>query len=227
MKKTDPVHWYSTPIHVIDFEGSRKTGVLEYGVTTLHNGEIQSTHTRLCASKGEIPDTDIRQHGIEETDLKGTQPFDAEWNLFNQFRQSGIFCAHAARVEHLFLKNTWPHPAAAPAWLETEKTINNWGPWIDTLELYRTIFPDAKSHKLMELINLFSLDSELNKHTKEHCPQTRKRPHCALFDSLASALLLLKLGNTPGFEELTTQWLLQYSAASSEARQATQQRELF
>ena len=227
MKKTGPVHWNTTPIHVIDFEGSRKTGVLEYGVTTLLNGEIQSTHTRLCASDGKIPDGDIRQHGIEETDLKGTQPFDLEWDLFNQFRQSGIFCAHAARVEHQFLKNTWPHPIAAPAWLEAGKTVNNWGPWIDTLELYRAIFPDSESHKLMELINTFSLNTDLEELAKKYCPQARHRPHCALFDSLASALLLLKLGRTPKFEALTIQWLLQHSAASSEARQATQQRELF
>lgn len=78
----------------------------------------------------------------------------------------------------------------------------------------------------MDIISLFSLNSDLEKLSKEHCPKTRKRAHCALFDSLASALLLLKLGNTPGFEELTTQWLLQHSAASNEARQATQQREL-
>ncbi len=159
--------------------------------------------------------------------LKGTQPFDKKWDLFNQLRQSGIFCAHAARVEHQFLKNTWPHPSAAPAWLEPNQKVNNWGPWIDTLELYRSIYPDIESHKLMNLIERFSLHTDLKRLTEKHCPPTRQRPHCALFDALASALLLISLGNTPGFENLTAQWLLGHSAASLNAHQATQQRELF
>ena len=35
-----------TPIHVIDFEGSRQSGIVEYGVVTLHGAEIVAAHTR-------------------------------------------------------------------------------------------------------------------------------------------------------------------------------------
>jgi DNA polymerase-3 subunit epsilon len=226
-EKLSLVYWNTTPIHVIDFEGSRTTGILEYGVVTLHNGTIQSTHTRLCASKGDIPAREMRQHGIAETALKGLQPFDIEWVLFNNLRQSGILCAHAARVEHQFLKNTWPHPCSAPHWLEAHESVNDWGPWVDTLQLYRLVYPNLKSHKLMDLIHAFSLASELKKLTKTYCPQTRQHPHCALFDALASALLLIALSKAPGFDALTADWLLEHSAASRGARADARQRKLF
>lgn len=220
------MHWNTIPIHVIDFEGSRETGVLEYGIVTLQQGQIQCAHTQLCLPKSAIPDRDTQQHGLKESALKNAEPFENKWDLFNQIRKTGIFCAHSANVEHRFLKNTWPHPSSVPAWPEGNQTTNHWGPWIDTLELYRRIYPGLASYKLMDLVQTFSLEADLNQLAEQHCPKIRKRPHCALFDALASAKLLLQLAHTPGFEMLTAAWLIEYSAASSEAQESTRQQEL-
>jgi DNA polymerase-3 subunit epsilon len=39
--------WTEHPIHFLDFEGSRASGVLEYGVAVLQCGAILETHTRV------------------------------------------------------------------------------------------------------------------------------------------------------------------------------------
>ena len=54
----------NTTIHVIDFEGSRASGIIEYGLVTLLGQSIESTATRICSPSGPLSDTDISTHGI-------------------------------------------------------------------------------------------------------------------------------------------------------------------
>ena len=89
----------TTAIHVIDFEGSRQSGIVEYGVVTLHGAEIVATHTRLCAPIGTISDRDRQQHGISEEAASAQARFDAEWGFFAELRESGPLCAHNAALE--------------------------------------------------------------------------------------------------------------------------------
>ena len=42
------------PIFAVDFEGSAKIGVVEYGVAEIRGGEIVCAHTRICAPKAKI-----------------------------------------------------------------------------------------------------------------------------------------------------------------------------
>ena len=46
--------WTEQPIFFVDFEGSRASGVLEYGVATLLGGQVVETATRLCAATGRV-----------------------------------------------------------------------------------------------------------------------------------------------------------------------------
>ena len=50
MSRPSPL-WTEIPIHVVDFEGSLRTGVVEYGVVTLLGGDIINTSTRLHAAR--------------------------------------------------------------------------------------------------------------------------------------------------------------------------------
>ena len=61
---------------------------------------------------------------------------------------------------------------------------HGFGPWVDTLLLYRAAFPELPSHALGDLCNQFSLSDKV----KQLVPQ--KIWHDALFDSVASLVLL-------------------------------------
>ena len=102
------------PISVIDFEGSPRSGVLEYGVVVLKQGEIDACYTRLCAAKGPIARDEWALHKISSKDLNAAMPFADEWALFAGLREIGPLCAHNACVENSFLRDEWPYPRSSP-----------------------------------------------------------------------------------------------------------------
>lgn len=198
-----PPSWKSQTLHVIDFEGSSSYGIIEFGVVTLQGGEVAGCQTALCQAEGVITERDSWQHGLRREDTAGEPPFATHWERFNGLRQSGHFAAHHASVEERLLKRTWPYPTLG----EGERRPG-WGPWVDTRVLYHSIFPDLQSHKLASLIDVFGLQSRLECLARAHCPPRRSRYHCALYDALASALLILHLGEAEGFAEMTLDWML-------------------
>lgn len=220
------MHWSAIPIHVIDFEGSRRSGILEVGVVTVSGGKVAETWTRLCRPIGHIPARDREVHGIDRN-TAGREPlFDCEWERFVALRRNGIFGAHGAGTENHLLKSVWPYGEAAPDFAERGGRSNEWGPWIDTARLYGSIFPGLATLELQELVTVFSCGEKLNDLAKQHCPSERCRFHAALYDALASAVLLLDLLDRPGFEKTTLQWLLQMSRGAGR-RQELAQRQLF
>jgi DNA polymerase III epsilon subunit-like protein len=216
-----------TPIHVIDFEGSRQSGIVEYGVVTLHGAEIVAVHTRLCAPIGTISDRDRMQHGISEQAAAGAAPFDAEWRLFAELRATGPLCAHNAAVEDGLLRSVWPYPRNSPDFSQDGHHTASWGPWLDTLYLYRRIYPQLENHKLSHLIGLFGLQVSLDEQAQLYCPQKRQRYHCALYDTLASALLLRRLYQEPDLQALSLRWLLLHSSSTDAGRDSMGQQTLF
>ncbi|WP_269522483.1 3'-5' exonuclease [Coraliomargarita parva] len=215
------------PIHVIDFEGCRQSGIVEYGVVTLAQGAIQSAETRLCRAIGAIRERDRQQHGISEADVAGEAPFSVEWARFAGYREAGPLCAHHAVVEDGFLRSVWPYPRVSPDFSEAGPPLASWGPWLDTLQIYRRIYPDLESFKLEHLIECFDLAEALQQQAGLYCPPKRGKYHCALYDALASALLLLRLFEAPGLEGLSLRWLFLQSAATDRARDEMGQQELF
>lgn len=217
----------TTPIHVIDFEGSRQSGILEYGVVTLRAGKIEATYTRLCRALGTISDRDRWQHGISEEAVADKDPFDVEWPFFAGLRECGPLCAHHAMVEDGLIRSVWPYPRPSPDFAEEGSETVSWGPWMDTLQLYRRIFPNLGSYKLGSLVDLFGLRETLERQAALSCPPKRAHYHCALYDALASALLLQRLFEQPELEGMTLRWLLLQSAASEISRESMEQQELF
>jgi DNA polymerase-3 subunit epsilon len=217
-------HWSETPVHVIDFEGSRATGVLEYGVATIRHGRIESVHTRICQPSGMIPEAETHIHGISEADTAGQKPFSDELGLFMDLRSSGPLCAHNAAFERHLLKAIWPYPRQSPDFLNPGRSLADWGPWIDTLRLYELIFPMLTDHSLGALLDAFALREKLEELSASFCPPKRSRFHCALYDALGSAVLLSHLGSLPGYEDLGLDWLLVHSLNREEN---AEQRELF
>jgi len=217
----------SKPIHVIDFEGSRQSGVVEYGVVTLVGQTVMATYSRICAPVGTISDWDRAQHGITEEFALREEPFTDDWRLFSELRQQGPFCAHNVAVESGLIESVWPYPKACPNFADPGLSAANWGPWLDTLQLYRRIYPGLESYRLEKLVGLFSVQENLDRQARLLCPPKRRCYHCALYDALASAFLLARLFDEPGIEDVSLRWLILESAASQSSRDAMGQQELF
>jgi len=221
------MHWRDVPIHVIDFEGSRRSGILEYGVAALENGTVTFTETRLCRPLGKVDEHDIAIHRIRPEMADRYPPFSEEWELFSGLRQKGPLAAHFAGTENHLIKSVWPYPPASPNFVWPGEQLADWGPWLDTGRLYERVFPETESANLESLIVAFGYQEELDQLAAEHCPADRCLYHAALYDALAAALLLIKLLENPEFEAVTIGWLLEKSCGSDVARQRLSQRELF
>lgn len=219
--------WTEQPIYFVDFEGSRASGVLEYGVVGLQRGEIVETHTRLCAPIGRVRAEDTAVHGLREEVLAERQPFADDWELFANLRERGPLAAHYAGVENALLKATWPYPRNSPDFARPGERVIDWGPWVDTARIFAQLFPQLPSGQLEALVAAAGLQSELDRAADAFCPTERRRYHAALYDALAGALLLRTLARDPQVAALSTMQLLALSTLDPEKRDALQQRELF
>lgn len=216
------------PIHIIDFEGSFNSGVLEWGVVTLLGTEIVSAETRLCGTEKAIELSEIEQHALHPKLLETCAPFEVDFEVFARWRESGPLCAHNASVEDRFLKQAWPYVRQVPDFsVHTACTVATWGPWLDTLQIYRRLYPDLESYQLQALVRTFGLEDELSQRAKQCCPETRMHYHAALFDALATALLLQRLFSIKDFPECSLFQLFTLSASSTSVLNERQQQELF
>lgn len=219
--------WNAQPIHFLDFEGSLSSGILEYGVATLQNGEITAVRTRLCRPTGKIRREDTAVHGLDQMTLAATTPFAEEFDFIAGLRAMGPLAAHFAGAENSLIKSVWPYGRAAPDFARADATTQEWGPWIDTGALYRQFYPQLSSYGLAELISVCGLQSELDEKAAQHCPAARRRYHAAPYDALAGAVLLCSLGREPGLAALTIPQLLAFSTLDGAKRDAMQQGNLF
>ena len=216
------MRWKDNLIHVLDFEGTRRTGVIEYGLVTLRSGVLDSTCTDLCRSRQELNVEDVKMHGIDDDMLAAKEPFESEWERFTIFRQTGVMAAHHASVEDNLLKETWPYPRVS----DNHKHFG-WGPWIDTRRIYAKIYKGLKSYSLGFLIETFDLGKRLIECANQYCPPKRKKAHCALYDALAAALLLIRLDEMHELRDATVDWLLELSAPDRRRRDDLRQDDLF
>lgn len=216
-------------IHIIDFEGSTQTGVLEWGVVSIQGDSLFDTKTRLCGTESSIDAIESEQHGITPELVAECPNFGQDFDLFAKLRKSGPLCAHNASVEDRFLKNTWSYTRQSPDFSNPQENrlLTSWGPWLDTLPIYRRLYPDLDSYQLNALIRLFSLEEPLNQLAHLHCPKERIRYHCALYDALASALLLQRLFSLEELKGLSLFQLFTLSASSASVFNERRQQELF
>ena len=219
--------WIDQPIFFVDFEGSRASGILEFGVVEVHRGAIVSARTRLCRATGRVRPEDAAVHGLREEVVAQCAPFSDEWSYFSSLRELGPLAAHYAGVENGLLKSVWPYPRSVPDFARPGARIVDWGPWIDTARLYEQLFPRFDSGRLEALVAAMGLQAELDAHAADHCPKERRRYHAALYDALAGAVLLAALTRDPQIAALSMMQLLALSTLDPRKRDALQQSELF
>jgi len=194
--------WKDVKIHVLDFEGTARSGIVEYGVATLLGGRIVSTATRLCSVREPIPLEESEVHGIFAEDVEGKAPIEADWIFFQHLRKTGLMGSHHAPAEIGMISSVWPFPGSVPDFsLESRPQINDWGPWVDTCKIAREWFPRERKHSLGFLIERFELSDRVEADAKKFCPKTRSRFHCALYDAIAAAHLLVNMCEHPAFSK--------------------------
>lgn len=219
--------WSLQTIHFIDFEGSVASGILEYGVVTMRNGEIEDTATRLCRATGRVRAEDVAVHGIEATAVAANAPFTDEFERFAAWRETGPLAAHFAQAENTMIKSVWAYPRKSPDFVRPEKTATEWGPWVDTGRLYPQLYPSLGSAKLGDLVARCGLQGELDGEAARYCPKDRCRYHAALYDALAGALLLRRLAREPTVAAQSLAWLLTMSTMDPVKRAEMTQDDLF
>ena len=212
----------------MDFEGNRGSGVVEYGVATVMGGKVVEARSEFCRPHGRIPRREEELHGISERDVLGSLPLEEHWGYFADLRDSGPLGAHHAGVEEGLLKREWSHPRLSTDFFNPGQLIAEWGPWVDTKELYNGLFPSLPSFALGKLVQTFGLMDELEELGEKYCPPGRKQFHAALYDAIASAVLLINLEKFPEIAiRMTLGWVLAHSMPGAAKKQAAFQTELF
>ncbi|MGJ3242984.1 MAG: exonuclease domain-containing protein [Opitutales bacterium] len=203
-------------IHFLDFEGSRRSGVVEFGWATAKGDRIIDAGTALCAPEGgSIASEETAVHHLRPEDVADQPPFRTHWDTFAHLRETGLLAAHHAPVENSFLKQVWPYPRTSPAFDGTERQTTDWAPWIDTRRLAENLYPSLVSSRLGDLIPAFRLEQDLAMLADCWCPAHRRKPHCALYDALASALLFFAWRDEPAFRHRDGAWWLHQSRPSA------------
>ncbi len=177
------------PIYAIDFEGSKKLGIVEFGIVGILCNEIFMSETAICAPKSEISKRDADFFGITNAQASKYPPFETYADLFSELRSKGIFAAHNASVEDSLLRSYIPSPGIVTNFFNT-KSVLTWAPWLDSRNLAKEFCKDANSEKLSDVIEFLKLEEELNAYAEKICAPARKKWHCALYDALACALII-------------------------------------
>jgi DNA polymerase-3 subunit epsilon len=219
--------WTEQPIFFVDFEGSRASGVLEYGVATVLGGRVTEAATRLCGATGRVRAEDVAVHGLSDAAVAGHAPLADEWEYFAGLRERGPLAAHYAGVENALLKSVWPYPRNSPDFARPGERVIEWGPWIDSARIYGQLYPRLESGKLETLVAACALQGELDGLAERFCPPERRRYHAALYDALAGAVLLTSLAREPAVAGFSVLQLLALSTLDGAKRDAITQRELF
>ena len=101
--------WTEQPIFFLDFEGSRASGILEFGVAEVLGDQIVSARTRLCRATGRVRDEDVAIHGLREAALAAHAPFADDWEYFAGLRERGFGVFEGKTFAEL--EATWPEQA--------------------------------------------------------------------------------------------------------------------
>ncbi|MEM0965981.1 MAG: 3'-5' exonuclease [Verrucomicrobiota bacterium] len=175
-------------VFAMDFEGGDQTGVIEFGIVGISREGLSLFSSGFCSAVSAIPEREFQTHGLTNTDLLDARPFGDFWELFRDLRKRGPFLAHSAQVEDRFLRRQWPTPGEVPDWSSKESLSIEWGPWLDSCRVYRSLRP-GQAAGLESLITSEGLGEHLDGVAQRECEVGRCRWHAALFDAIASALL--------------------------------------
>ena len=184
-------------ITVLDYES---TGSLsgyanepwQIGMVSLKVGKVEAASMfesllRVDANRPFNPHAPGR-HAALRTEISVAPTPQGLWPQVKLRLTGHPLCAHNVATEKKFLR------AMAP--------MHPFGPWIDTLRIARKVWPGCPSYALGDLIALLGLKPRID----ALC--SGKEAHDALYDAVASAMLLEHLLEQPGWGGVTIGELL-------------------
>ncbi len=183
-------------ITAIDFEG---TGVVkgfpdepwQIGMVSLVNGTLQpSTIFESLLKVGERPFNKYApgRHAELRHEMMKAPTLQQLWTKLRPRLEGHLLLAHNSATENRYLSQAFP--------------LHRPHHWIDTLKLSRIAFPKLKSYKLDDLLKKLDLTNRV----LEVVPG--RMPHDALYDAIASALLLEYILSLPGWQKTSVSALL-------------------
>jgi DNA polymerase-3 subunit epsilon len=197
MAMDNSVAIFDIEITVLDYES---TGSLngytnepwQIGMVSLKAGKVDHSSQfesllRVDANRPFNPHAPGRHATLR--DAISTAPTQQElWPQLEPRLINRPLCAHNVSTEKKFTR------AAAP--------MHRFGPWLDTLRIARKVWPSLPSYALNDLL----VSLHLKERVDALCPG--KEAHDALYDAIASAMLLELLLEQPGWSTITLGELL-------------------
>jgi DNA polymerase-3 subunit epsilon len=179
-----------TTLTVLDFETTGSVPGFDaepwqVGAVFLVNGRVDSAHVFESLIHVDINRpfnayAPGKHHKLREQ-IAAAPEASSVWKKLEGWVDGRPLAAHNAATEKKFLRQMAP--------------MHRFGPWVDTLKLARTAWPEAPSHTLEDLVAGLGLESRV----RELCP--RGEAHDALYDAFACAALLEYLLAQPGWED--------------------------
>ena len=163
---------------IIDFEGCLQGGIREIGIIETDNLEITNAQDITIHEKGEV--TNVLLKVFEE--------------------KPNYIVAHNAQIEKNLIKGYLPYPKFEKG----RGPYARWGPWLDTLTAYRTLYPSVKDYSLENLTSTFIDAGRLDELVASLCHEEKRKPHFALYDAICTLMLvrrIAKLVDLSGFVE--------------------------
>jgi DNA polymerase-3 subunit epsilon len=183
---------FNAEITVLDYESTGSlTGYAnepwQIGMVSLKGGKIEPSSMfesllRVDVNRPFNPHAPGR-HGMLREAIAAAPSQQELWPQLQRRLTEYPLCAHNVATEKKFTRT------AAP--------MHQFGPWLDTLKIARKVWQGCPSYALEDLIVLLDL-----KHRVDALCAGREA-HDALYDAVASAMLLEHLLEQPGWESIT------------------------
>jgi DNA polymerase III epsilon subunit-like protein len=183
---------FNARITVLDYEttGSVRgfpTEPWQIGMVTLEQGKVKADSMfesllKVEASRPFNPHAPGRHSRLRDEIDKAPTPQDL-WPSIRSRLTEYPLCAHNVGTEKKFTRLMAP--------------MHQFGIWIDTLRIARKVWPGCPSYALDDLIAMLDLKPRID----ALC--AGKESHDALYDAVASAMLLEHLFAQPGWGDIT------------------------
>ena len=152
-------------ILTLDFEGSLRTGIREIGALYTIGEKMTSYQDTLIQNNEEC--IKALGHIVEN--------------------KPDLFISHNIHIEKNLLKSYLPYNRKCSNAISLE-----WGPWIDTTIIYRTLYPNIATYDLSFLTKTF-IKKRVEELSSTICSADKKYHHNALYDALCTYLLFERI----------------------------------
>jgi DNA polymerase III epsilon subunit-like protein len=128
-------------------------------------------------------------YSAEETGLKAIQILQKL-----QLNNYSFIVSHNSHIEKNLIKKYFPYEINQV----TQKIRKH--NWLDTLKLYRNLYPALEKYDLKFLVDTFIDERELASETEKRCSKGKHHFHNSLFDAICVYLLTKRLKKTINLE---------------------------